>query len=85
MTYKVTLDEDAKRGMAQLTPARRRAVHEAMQGPLAARPLTVGRVKSGSGPTALRVLALESAGVSIGYRVYNDRVEVTVVWLLGHP
>ncbi|WP_406399929.1 hypothetical protein [Streptomyces uncialis] len=85
MTCKVFLEEDAKRGMAQLTPARRRAVHEAMPGPLASRPLAVGRVRSGRGRDALRVRALESAGVPIGYRVFEDKVEVTVVWLIGHP
>ncbi|MFJ7419665.1 hypothetical protein ACIQXD_13775 [Streptomyces uncialis] len=40
---------------------------------------------SGRGRDALRVLALESAGVSIGYRVFEDTVEVTVVRLIGHP
>ncbi|MFI5617884.1 hypothetical protein [Streptomyces sp. NPDC051567] len=48
------------------------------------RPLAVG-TPEGKGTDALRKLALESAGVTIGYRVVADRVEVRVVWLIGHP
>ncbi|MDT0322680.1 hypothetical protein [Streptomyces millisiae] len=76
---------DARRGMASLTPARRRAVNDAVRGPLATRPLTIGELFEGTGPTALRRLVLTPAGVSIGYRVFADRVEVRLVWLIGHP
>ncbi|GAA0464083.1 hypothetical protein ACFQ2B_40590 [Streptomyces stramineus] len=85
MTYKVVVGEDARRGMAGLEPAQRRAVNDAVRGELAMRPLSVGSEYEGHGSGALRLLVLEAARVSIGYRVYSDRVEVEIVWLLGHP
>ncbi|WP_329564429.1 hypothetical protein OG711_38615 (plasmid) [Streptomyces uncialis] len=85
MTYRVVYSAKAKRDMAGLTAQRRQAVLQAERGPLAQRPLQVGKEFEGSGPGALRRLALADAGVSIGYRVYTDRVEVELVWLLGWP
>ncbi|MCM2390753.1 hypothetical protein [Streptomyces albipurpureus] len=55
-----------------------------MRGQLSTNPLAVG-TPEGSGPDALRKLAVKSAGVTIGYRVIDARVEVRVVWLLGWP
>ncbi|MFJ9434565.1 hypothetical protein ACIRQY_33610 [Streptomyces sp. NPDC101490] len=55
-----------------------------MRGPLSTTPLAVG-TPEGSGPDALRKLAVASAGVTIGYRVIDAQVEVRVVWLLGWP
>ncbi|MFR9725286.1 hypothetical protein ACL02R_18245 [Streptomyces sp. MS19] len=85
MSYKVVVLDDARRGMASLTPPRRKAVNEAVRGVLTARPLDVGEIFEGKGPTALRRLVLSQAGVSISYRVFPDRVEVRIVWLIGHP
>ncbi|GAB2933818.1 hypothetical protein [Streptomyces mayteni] len=85
MTYQVEVMSDARRGMASLTPTRRRAVNDAVRGPLATHPLSTGELFEGLGPTALRRLVLPHAGVSIGYRVFPDRVEVRLVWLIGHP
>ncbi|MFI9206422.1 hypothetical protein [Streptomyces sp. NPDC053048] len=85
MTYKVMVGPDARRGMASLAPEQRRAVNDAVRGPLADRPLDVGQEHEGRGPGALRMLVLERARVSVGYRVYVDRVEVEIVWLIGHP
>ncbi|MCU4750282.1 hypothetical protein [Streptomyces sp. G-5] len=85
MSYKVVVMDDARRGMANLTPARRRAVNDAVVGPLTTNPLGVGEVYQGQGADALRRLVLNHEGVSIGYRVFTDRVEVRIVWLIGHP
>ncbi|AXU16858.1 hypothetical protein [Streptomyces clavuligerus] len=82
--YKVVLAPQAQRALAGLVPERRRAVHEAMRGPLSTTPLAVG-TPEGTGPDALRKLAVASAGVTIGYRVINAQVEVRVVSLLGWP
>lgn len=85
MTYKVLLLDDARRGMASLTTTRRKAVHEAVTGSLSTRPVDVGEASEGRGPTALRRLVLEDAGVSVLYRIFPDPVEVHIVWLIGHP
>ncbi|MFE7130296.1 hypothetical protein ACFVIM_05515 [Streptomyces sp. NPDC057638] len=81
MTYKVVLLPSASQALADLQPAQRRAVHEAIRGPLARRPLDVG---TSSGPS-LRTLVLKDAGVSLKYRVYPDHVEVQIVWIFSGP
>ncbi|MEV8476194.1 hypothetical protein [Streptomyces sp. NPDC051173] len=85
MTYRVTYTDDARRGIGGLAPDQRRAVLDAERGVLATQPYEVGTEFEGRGPNALRRLVLDKARVSIGYRVFPDRVEVTVVWLIGFP
>ncbi|MEU9607460.1 hypothetical protein [Streptomyces sp. NPDC048057] len=55
-----------------------------MRGTLTMNPLAVG-TSEGTGPDALRELAVASAGVTIGYRVVDARVEARVGWVLGWP
>jgi hypothetical protein len=84
-SFRVVYTADARRGLSSLSPDQRRAVLAAERGDLSLRPFAAGEEYLGHAPGSLRRLVLAQARVSIGHRVYADKVEVEVVWLIGHP